>query len=137
MTDFGDRIMTATGLRWGELAGLHTSGLDAAGCVIRVVQTYARLLNEDTGRWEWRIKPYPKGKKRRDVPISEELAGLLSGQAQGRRRAAGPTSRSSRNGQAATSTTATSATTSCNPHSRSPGNTARPSTSPLTPCATQ
>ncbi|GAA3442641.1 hypothetical protein Pve01_56190 [Planomonospora venezuelensis] len=77
--------MTATGLRWGELAGLHTSGLDAAGCVIHVVQTYARLLNEDTGRWEWRIKPYPKGKKRRDVPISEELAGLLSGRAQGSR----------------------------------------------------
>ncbi|MBG0814636.1 site-specific integrase [Planomonospora sp. ID82291] len=77
--------MTATGLRWGELAGLHVSGLDAAGCVIHVVQTYARLLNEHTGRWEWRIEPYPKGKKRRDVPISEESAGLLSGRVQGKR----------------------------------------------------
>ncbi|GAA1024102.1 hypothetical protein Aple_095380 [Acrocarpospora pleiomorpha] len=82
----------ATGLRWGELAGLHVSGLDPADGVIQVVQAYALLLNEKTGRKGWQLKPYPKSKKRRQVPISTQLAVLLIQHAQEK----GPTSRSSR-----------------------------------------
>ncbi|GIH24631.1 hypothetical protein Aph01nite_29410 [Acrocarpospora phusangensis] len=74
----------ATGLRWGELAGLHVSGLDPAGGVIHVVQAYALLLNERTGRKEWQLKPYPKSKKRRQVPISIQLATLLTQHANGK-----------------------------------------------------
>ncbi|WP_214105210.1 tyrosine-type recombinase/integrase [Acrocarpospora catenulata] len=75
----------ATGLRWGELAGLHVSGLDPTAGVIQVVQAYALLLNEKTGRKEWQLKPYPKGKKRRQVPISTQLAALLIQHAQGKK----------------------------------------------------
>lgn len=80
-------IMTqmATGLRWGELAGLHVSGFDPAGGIIHVVQAWALLLNEKTGRKEWQLKPYPKNKKRRQVPISAQLATMLIRHAQGKR----------------------------------------------------
>ncbi|MFF5209096.1 tyrosine-type recombinase/integrase [Streptosporangium sp. NPDC000396] len=74
----------ATGLRWGEIAGLHVSSLDPAGCLIHVTQTYAYLLNETTGRRQWQLRPYPKGKKQRDVPICHELAALLARHAKGK-----------------------------------------------------
>nr|WP_062337406.1 site-specific integrase [Herbidospora sakaeratensis] len=74
----------ATGLRWGELAGLHVSGFDPAGGIIHVVQTWALLLNERTGRKEWQLKPYPKSKRRRQVPIGTQLAALLLQHARGR-----------------------------------------------------
>ncbi|MEU6718702.1 hypothetical protein ABZ897_45170 [Nonomuraea sp. NPDC046802] len=67
----------ATGLRWGEIAGLHVSGLDPVGAVIHVTQTYAFLLNETTSRKQWQLRPYPKGKKQREVPICHQLAMLL------------------------------------------------------------
>jgi integrase len=73
----------ATGLRWGELAGLHVSGLDPAGELIHVVQAYALLLNQKTGRKEWQLKPYPK--KQRQIPISTQLAALLVQHARGKR----------------------------------------------------
>ncbi|MBE1588206.1 tyrosine-type recombinase/integrase [Nonomuraea angiospora] len=74
----------ATGLRWGEIAGLHVSGLDPVGCVIHVTQTYAYLLDETTGRRRWQLRLYPKGKKQRDVPICRELATLLTRHATGK-----------------------------------------------------
>ncbi|MFI6483742.1 tyrosine-type recombinase/integrase [Nonomuraea sp. NPDC050663] len=74
----------ATGLRWGEIAGLHVSGLDPAGCVIHVTQTYAYLLNETTSRRQWQLRLYPKGRKQRDVPICHELAILLARHANGK-----------------------------------------------------
>lgn len=60
------------------------SGLDPARGIIHVVQTYALLLNEKTSRKEWRLKPYPKSKKRRQVPISKQLVALLIQHAQGK-----------------------------------------------------
>ncbi|WP_431914951.1 tyrosine-type recombinase/integrase [Nonomuraea jabiensis] len=73
----------ATGLRWGEIAGLHVTHLDPAGRQLHIVQTYAYLLNETTGRRRWQIKPYPKGKMQRIVPISPNLTALLTGQSEG------------------------------------------------------
>ncbi|NBE92329.1 hypothetical protein FE391_06110 [Nonomuraea sp. KC401] len=64
---------TVTGLRWGEIAGLHVSGLDPVGGLIHVTQTYAYLLNETTGRKQWQLRPYPKGKKQREVPICQVI----------------------------------------------------------------
>ncbi|MCK2213691.1 hypothetical protein MF672_007815 [Actinomadura sp. ATCC 31491] len=118
----------ATGLRWGEIAGLHVSGLDPIGCVIQVVQTYAYLLDETTGRQRWPLRLYPKGKKQRDVPICHELATLLA-----RRATVGIlASPSFRDAEAATSITSTSATTCCSPPSSALTNAAWPSTSPHT-----
>lgn len=74
----------ATGLRWGEIAGLHTSHLDPAGHQLHIVQTYAYLLDENTGRRRWQLKPYPKGKKHRVVPISPDLASVLTRHTEGR-----------------------------------------------------
>ncbi|MFI6387824.1 tyrosine-type recombinase/integrase [Nonomuraea sp. NPDC050540] len=74
----------ATGLRWGEIAGLHVTHLDSAGRQMHVVQTYAYLLDESTGRRRWQTKPYPKGKKQRVVPISPDLAALLTRHTEGR-----------------------------------------------------
>ncbi|WP_157383482.1 hypothetical protein [Nonomuraea coxensis] len=76
---------TVTGLRWGEIAGLHVSGLDPVGGLIHVTQTYAYLLNETTGRKRWQLRPYPKGKKQREVPICHQLAMLLARHADGKR----------------------------------------------------
>jgi integrase len=76
---------TVTGLRWGEIDGLHVSGLDPVGDLIHVTQTYAYLLNETTGRKQWQLRPYPKGKKQREVPICHQLAMLLARHADGKR----------------------------------------------------
>lgn len=54
-----------TGLRWGELAGLHRSRVDLRRGIIRVVETY----DEAAGT----MKPYPKGKAARNVPLTPEL----------------------------------------------------------------
>jgi integrase len=73
----------ATGLRWGETAGLHVTHLDPANRQLHIVQTYAYLLDQTTSRRRWQIKPYPKGKKQRIVPISPDLAALLTRRAEG------------------------------------------------------
>lgn len=54
-----------TGLRWGELAGLHRSRVDIGRRLIRVVETF-----DEHGS---RIKAYPKGKSARDVPLVASL----------------------------------------------------------------
>lgn len=63
-------LLTHTGLRWGEMAGLHWSRVDLGRGVIRVVETFDHVSN--------RMKPYPKGKRSRDVPIAEELHAVLA-----------------------------------------------------------
>lgn len=67
---FLDRLVASmlvyTGLRWGELAGLHRHRLDLEAGRLRVVETY----DEKAGR----IKAYPKGRRIRDVPL---LPGLV------------------------------------------------------------
>ena len=54
-------LLAGTGLRWGEAAGLHRARIDTKRGVLDVVET-----------WSVRgahMKPYPKGRRRRQVPI--------------------------------------------------------------------
>lgn len=62
-------IGTETGLRWGELAGLHLQRVDTKRLVIQVQEAWDKHSNE--------IKPYPKGRRRRGVPITRRLAGRI------------------------------------------------------------
>ncbi|TDD47946.1 tyrosine-type recombinase/integrase [Saccharopolyspora elongata] len=62
-------IGTETGLRWGELAGLHLERVDTKRLVIQVQEVWDKHSNE--------IKPYPKGRRRRGVPITRRLAGRI------------------------------------------------------------
>ncbi|MGH3516206.1 MAG: tyrosine-type recombinase/integrase, partial [Haloechinothrix sp.] len=58
-----------TGLRWGEIAGMHRDRLDTTRRRILVQEVFDKDNNE--------IKPYPKGRARRGVPITAELAAKL------------------------------------------------------------
>jgi integrase len=58
-------LLLATGLRWGEAAGLHWQRLDERRGVIDVVETWS--LTSRT------MKPYPKGRKKRQVPLPSWL----------------------------------------------------------------
>lgn len=60
-------IAVWTGLRWGELAGLHWQRID--GRVLDVVETWDREAQ--------RVKTYPKGHNRRGVPIGDRLLPVL------------------------------------------------------------
>lgn len=62
-------LLVHTGLRWGELAGLHTARIDLRRGLLQVVETY----DESDGL----VKAYPKGKRVRDVPLTPELAEQL------------------------------------------------------------
>jgi integrase len=63
-------FLAYTGLRWGEMAGLHAGRLDLERGRVRVVETF----NEKAGS----IKAYPKGRSLRDVPIDDWLAARLA-----------------------------------------------------------
>lgn len=65
-------LLVGTGLRMGEAAGLHTDRLHlhARPPRVDVVDVW-----EPTGR---RMRSYPKGKKRRSVPVPNGLADLLT-----------------------------------------------------------
>jgi integrase len=54
-------FLVGTGLRWGELAGLHVAQLDLAAGVVTVSNVLSNKGKE--------IKPYPKGKHNRTVPV--------------------------------------------------------------------
>lgn len=58
-----------TGLRWGELAGLHHDRTHLGRGLLRIVETF----NGKTGH----IEPYPKGRRIRDVPVPTWLADEL------------------------------------------------------------
>lgn len=62
-------MLVSTGLRWGELAGLHWHRVDLKRGLIRVVETW----DEPGGT----MKAYPKGRKVRDVPLTPELVAAL------------------------------------------------------------
>ncbi len=62
-------MLVYTGLRWGELAGLHRPRLDTGRQMMRVVETY----DEASGK----IKAHPKGGKARDVPLTPELVAQI------------------------------------------------------------
>lgn len=60
------------GLRWGELAGLTVQRLDP---VLRHLDVVETLIEVDG---HFAVKPYPKGRRRRQVPIPELLRDVLA-----------------------------------------------------------
>lgn len=62
-------LLVYTGMRWGEMAGLHWHRVDLKRGVVRVVETW----DEPGGM----MKAYPKGKKVRDIPLTPELVKAL------------------------------------------------------------
>ncbi len=58
-----------TGLRMAEVAGLHVARVDLEAGRVYVIETYDAVEGE--------MKGYPKSKRRREVPLSPELAALL------------------------------------------------------------
>lgn len=62
-------LLATTGLRFGEMAGLHWSRVDAERGVINVQETWSPA--------DRRIKPYPKGGRGRHVPVPSWALGLL------------------------------------------------------------
>lgn len=63
-------VLVNTGLRWSELAGLHWSRIDLERGVLSVVEVYDEMPGT--------IKPYPKGKRSRVVPLTDELTAALT-----------------------------------------------------------
>lgn len=70
------KMLAYTGLRWGEMAGLHWSRLDLGRGTLWVVETLSR-----EGKT---IKAYPKGRVAREVPIPAWLVEELRERAGGR-----------------------------------------------------
>lgn len=62
-------LLVNTGLRWGEMAGLHWNRVDLDRGILRVVETW----DEPSGR----MKAYPKGKQVRDVPLVPDVVAAL------------------------------------------------------------
>lgn len=69
---YGDAavMLAYTGMRFGELAGLHWSRVDLERNLIHVVETWDAV--------DRKIKAYPKGKEPRSVPIAPEVAEVLA-----------------------------------------------------------
>ncbi|UIU47043.1 site-specific integrase [Microcystis phage MinS1] len=59
-----------TGLRWGELAGLHRHRVDFDAGQLRVVETFVEKAE--------RVKGYPKGRQVRSVPLTRDLVARLA-----------------------------------------------------------
>ncbi|MBZ5735035.1 site-specific integrase [Nocardioides sp. TRM66260-LWL] len=68
-------LLVYTGMRWGELAGLHWSRVNLLKKQLRVAETFDEV--------DGRIKAYPKGKRIREVPLTDALVEAL-GEAGGR-----------------------------------------------------
>lgn len=62
-------FLAYTGLRWGELAGLHTNRVDLTRGRVKVEETF----DEQAGK----IKAYPKGQQVRWVPLTSSLVEQL------------------------------------------------------------
>jgi integrase len=63
-------LLVGTGMRWGEMAALHRHRVDLDQRRLDIVEAYDA---EDQ-----KIKAYPKGRARRSVPLTDELAELLA-----------------------------------------------------------
>jgi integrase len=63
-------VLANTGLRWSELAGLHWSRVNLQRGLLTVVEVYDEMPGT--------IKPYPKGKRSRTVPLTDDLIAALA-----------------------------------------------------------
>ena len=63
-------VLAHTGLRWSEVAGLHWARVDLRRGVLRVVETYIEAGTS--------MKGYPKGKRAREVPLTDALVSALT-----------------------------------------------------------
>lgn len=63
-------LLVGTGMRWGEMAALHRRRVNLREKRLDVVEAY----DAEDGA----IRAYPKGKKKRSVPITDELAERLT-----------------------------------------------------------
>lgn len=63
-------LLLGTGMRWGEMAGLHRAKVDLAAQSVHVVETWS----PDGGY----IKGYPKGRQARTVPLPDWLCAELA-----------------------------------------------------------
>lgn len=72
-------MLFGTGLRWGEAAGATVQRLDVAGSAFRVAEVWDDKLKT--------VKDYPKGRRRRTVPVPdwtlEHLKPLIDGRRTG------------------------------------------------------
>lgn len=62
-------LLIGSGMRWGEAMGLHTQRIDRERGMIHIVETW----DPASGR----IKPYPKGKLARSVPLLDWVVELM------------------------------------------------------------
>lgn len=62
-------ILVNTGMRWGEMAGLHWNRVNLLQRQVRVAEAHDEI--------DGKIKAYPKGKKVRDVPLTDALVKAL------------------------------------------------------------
>jgi integrase len=80
-------VLGLTGLRWGELAGLRVGdvliGADLAG-EATVTLDVRRTVVYDHGGGKASIKPYPKGRRRRSVPVASAAVPLVLARMDGR-----------------------------------------------------
>lgn len=60
-------MLVWTGLRWGELVGLHAANIDLKNGLVHVQHT---MVEEGSTRF---IKAYPKGRAKRAIPIAPRL----------------------------------------------------------------
>lgn len=63
-------LATETGARWGELVGLHHHRVHLASRRIEVHEVWDLATGE--------VKPYPKGRKKRSIPVTDECAARLA-----------------------------------------------------------
>ncbi len=72
-------VLAGTGARWGEAVGIHIPRLDMASANLRIAEVWDESLR--------RVKPYPKGRRIRDVPVPdwvlEHLEPVLAGRRTG------------------------------------------------------
>jgi integrase len=64
-------LLLGTGLRWGEMAGLHLPRWQPLRKQLSVVE----VLEEEKGL---RLKAYPKGGRRRDLPVDQQLVDVMA-----------------------------------------------------------
>lgn len=64
------RVAVGTGLRFGEIAGLHWHRVDLERGMLHVVEKYDQKAHV--------IDPVPKDKEKRSVPLTDELVRLLA-----------------------------------------------------------